>query len=115
MVCSPYLGVGNHLLSFPGLFWSVRTSGAVRGRLQRAARLVLLVAKHSELAFPGYLPGRFAGGSNLLSQGGRGMGAAHKKGVLLVGRGESPVTDHTQRKKKILQPFSSVFYFCLLA
>lgn len=46
------------------------------------------------------------------------MGAAHEKGVMLVGKGRSLVIDHVtgkkkKKKKKILQPFSSIF--CLPA
>lgn len=37
------------------------------------------------------------------------MGAAHKKDVMLLGKGRSLVIDHIQpKKKKILQPFSPI-------
>lgn len=39
------------------------------------------------------------------------MGAAHGKHFILGGKGRSPMTDHVQQKKKILQPFSPFFFF----
>lgn len=38
------------------------------------------------------------------------MGAAHGKHFILGGKGRSPMTDHVQQKKKILQPFSPFFF-----
>lgn len=95
----------------PLLPWFVLVCGAVRGRLQRAARLVLLVAKRSELFFPSYLPGRFAGGSNLLGQGGRGRG-----GCPIGGEGRVPCDRPHAAKEKDPTAFLSFFFFlCLLA
>lgn len=86
--------LGNHILPFPVVLHVGQT----------AELLGLCFLWHNtELSFPSHLPGCFAGGSNLLRQGGRGMGAAH-------GKGRSPMTDHIKQKKKILQPFCLFFF-----
>lgn len=93
--------LGNHNLSFPVLVC-----------VGQAAELLGLcfLWQNTELSFPSSLPGCFAGASNLLSQGERGMGAAQGKHFMSGGMGRSPMTDQVQQNKKILQPFR-IFFF----
>ena len=108
MVCPPRM-VGNHLLPVcSGLCGQARLCGA--GCSEQLSLCFLWPNTH-ELAFPSYLPGRFAGGSNLLGQGGRGMGAACEKDVMLIGKGRSLVIDHTGEKKKKRDPTAFLSHF----
>lgn len=93
--------LGNHLLSSPAVLVCV-------GQIAELLGLSCLW-QNTELSFPSYLPGCFAGGSNLLSQGGRGMGAP--RGAFHVGwEGEIPYDRSCTAKEKDPTAFLSHFF-----